>query len=44
MPLGHIVSTQGGNDDNDLGGDHVNMSTIRDNIADVLFASRGGDL
>ena len=44
MPPGHVVSTQGGNNDNDLGGDHVNMSTTRDNIADALFTSRGGDL
>ena len=44
MPPGHVVSTQGGNNDNDLGGDHVNMSTTHDNISDALFASRGGDL
>ena len=44
MPPGHVVSTQRGNNDNDLGEDHVSMNNIRDNIANALFASRGGEL
>ena len=41
MPPGH-VPTSGGNVGNDLGGDHVSMNNLRDNIADALFAARGG--
>jgi hypothetical protein len=42
IPLGHVTSTSAGNVGNDLGGDHVSMNNTRDNIADALFASRGG--
>ena len=42
MPPGHVISTPGGNVGNDLGGDHVSMNNTRENIANALFASRGG--
>jgi hypothetical protein len=42
MPPGHDSSTSGGNAGNDMGGDHDSMNNIRDNIADALFAARGG--